>query len=170
MTFQDHSSSQFGDGIKRNVSVNINYRRQLDERSSADGRVRLASAVVRRTGVYARGDAAPRRRTGCVRPEHGLRCRASLRRHRREADALRVQFHIHTGYDNLCLFNRFAHGTSLLAPTLRKQVCGFINVNRRSGMHGTNRTVAEFVLEDGSSMQSLSREHAAARSSRAPGR
>ena len=60
------------------------------------------------------------------------------------------------GYDNLCLFNRFAHGTSLLAPTLRKQVCGFMNVDRRSGMHGTNRTVAEFVLEDGSSVQSLS--------------
>ena len=62
------------------------------------------------------------------------------------------------GYDNLRLFNRFAHGTSLLAPTLRKQVCGFMNVNRRSGMHGTNRTAAEFVLADGSSMQSLSRE------------
>jgi hypothetical protein len=60
-----------------------------------------------------------------------------------------------SGYDNLCLFNSFAHGTELRPAELRTRVCEFMRTNPTTAVGDGGISVRDYVAFENSSMNRL---------------
>jgi len=60
-----------------------------------------------------------------------------------------------SGYDNLCLFNSFAHGTELRPADLRTRVCEFMRTNPTTVVGDDGMTLREYLPHENSSMNRL---------------
>jgi hypothetical protein len=75
-----------------------------------------------------------------------------------ELDILRsedLDFTLMSGVNNLCLFNSFAHGTSLDPVNLRRRVCAFMQANPTTQVSDIGMNVSDFVAFEGSTMNQL---------------